>query len=549
MKARAALFMAFLLAAAVVQGGPEDSPQYQQGYDDGYSDGSNDGYAQGYQDAYDAGFRNGQQSGYDNGYANGSADGYARGYQDAYGDGFGDGRAEGAAEGYNEGYADGYRDGAAEAYAQGFSDGHAIGYANGSADGYSVGYAEGQSDGYSQGFDAGFDAGYAQGFAEGRQNGGGPILDTTPAGPHPASACSIPYHIQWAGWDLCWQQDDLRVQGVEVNRAFFHGDSVVWKMGVPFSLTQYERPLGPGPFKDVLGRPHDAGRNGYGNGPMLIDPDACPRFLGQGELLNDGRLCVEYRGGVEPAMALWARYDVFNYRFIQGWQFDARGHMEPFLRLGGLLIEDAEAGEWGQDHMHHVYWRIDFDIAADGNDRFQAFKQTAAGDVFPLVVNNPLLETTRCDDPLDGIQGKTWCNISQEMGLQYVHHTLDKWRVMDSEDVNARGHERSFEFRIHSDAPADHFSTFDAMVLQYAGDSQEIGHEVPTNPSKVNGDGEVQAYAIPPEGITDPVVWLVYRVHHDTRDEDRGSMTYHDVRFDIQSKNFLDRNLGEATYP
>lgn len=379
-----------------------------------------------------------------------------------------------------------------------------------------------------------------------------PGEDFSPRWPHPAAACSEPYHVQWAGWDLCWQQEDARVQGLEVNRAFFHNGSVAWKMGVPFSLTRYEEPFfGPGPFKDVLGRPGIDGWPGFGQGSMRIPAEDCPRFLGDGRLLNDGRVCLEHRAGPEPAVALWARYDLYNYRFLQGWTFDARGHIEPFISMGGNLIDGSSAGADGQDHQHHLYWRIDFDIAASGNDTFQAFKRAAGNQLEfePLGFLDGSVRST-CQ-PQEGVTGTAWCDMWVESKVLYDKSTHDKWRVMDLRDLNARDHGRGFEFVVHSDGPSDEFSTFDALVLQYAGDSEEIGYEVPSSP--LQGDYAVNSYLLPSGSpgpvISDPVVWVTQHVDHDTRDEDRGTMSLHHAGFDIRPRNFVDQNPGEATYP
>lgn len=375
-----------------------------------------------------------------------------------------------------------------------------------------------------------------------------PVKDFSPRWPHPAAACSEPYHVQWAGWDLCWQQDDVRVQGLEINRAFFHNGSVAWRMGVPFSLTRYEEPLsGFGPYKDVLGLPSARGLPGFGEGALPLTQESCSRFFGNGHLLHDDRVCVEYREGIEPAVAVWGRYDLFNYRFLQGWVFDARGHIEPFLAMGGALIDGIWIGEEGANHHHHIYWRLDFDVGNPGEDVFQAFKR--GGDTvwdigFSSFITDGVRPSCR---PLGEVSGAAWCDVRTESGVLYDQRTGDRWRVVDPRDLNSQGNGKSFEFAVHSDGPADHFSTFDAMVLQYKGDSLEIGYEVPTSPRL--GDEAAGRYTLLPETITDPVVWVAQHVHHDTRDEDRGSMSHHYAGFDIRPRNFVDENPGEPTYP
>lgn len=360
---------------------------------------------------------------------------------------------------------------------------------------------------------------------------------------HPTQACSAPYHVAGAGWDFCWQQDNPRAQGVELNQLYFHGDSVAWKIGVPFTLTQYENG-NPGPFKDTLGTPGGGGHPGYGRGALALPDEACPRFFGgdDGVLLNGGRVCVERRGGQSEAVAVWSRFDIFNYRFLQGWVLDSRGVIEPVIAMGGLLI-DGNSGAQGNNHYHHLYVRMDFDVAAQGNDAFQVFTRVAA-DTPPLGLPPALLDCLLGA----GVDLVTkWCNVPLETKLDRHHETHTKWRFVDTMENNAVGRDRSYEVSAHSDGPPNGFSSFDAMVVQYKGDSAELGYEVPTNPYA--GDAPLDPYLTPPEPIDDPVVWISQHVYHDTRDEDRGSMSPHYVRFEARPNNFFDTNPGEDTYP
>ncbi|HEX9815989.1 MAG TPA: hypothetical protein VGB18_03325, partial [Candidatus Thermoplasmatota archaeon] len=459
----------------------------------------------------------------------------------------------GYADGYTAGYENGTSYGFSSGYAAGYSDGSAAGFENGSA----VAYAAGFTDGYEQGFLEGYASGYDDGYADGLEDGGGKNLSPgVPDTPHPALACSEPFHVQAAGWDVCWQQDDLRSQGVEINRAFFHNKSVMWKMGVPFSLTRYEKVTGPGPFKDTLGTPGAAGLPGFGLGNMVLTEDVCPRFLQDGRLLNGGRLCVEEMGGPEPAVAIWAKYNVFNYRMLQGWVFDSRGTIQPMVALGGQLIDGALLGTDGQNHFHHVYWRMDFDIAGSTPDTLQAFKHVSGeapvvntGEPFTQILD-PIREATGLEgcESVKDITTTFWCDLPHETLLTYEIRTGDKWRVADLADLNAQGRPRSFEFVHHSDVPADEFSRFDVMLLQHKGDSTELGYEVVSVPSL--GDDRIISYVDkPPQTITDPVIWVAYHAYHDTRDEDRGSMSMHYMRFDSKPRNFEDANPGERTFP
>lgn len=356
--------------------------------------------------------------------------------------------------------------------------------------------------------------------------------------PHPAEACSAPYHLAAAGWNLCWQLEEPRAQGVEINQAYFENRSAVWKMGIPFSLTKYdERPIGP--FKDTLGRPGEGGHPGYGRGAMTLNTTQCPRFYTAGTLLRNDTLCAELRQGPEPAMAVWARFDIWNYRFIQGYQFDSRGHVHPLVLMGGQLLGDND-GEEAPKHFHHPYWRIDLDVGLPGNDTVQVFtERPGPGEI------SGLEQPSRCQS--HGSTKVFWCNVTRERITPYVHRGYTKWRVKDTADENAHGHDRSFELFQRSEVAHDGFSMIDVLPLEHKGDTRELGYVVPTTP--VHGDRYLERYFTPPEEIQDPVLWVAQHVYHDTRDEDRGSMSYHEVGPELRPHNFVDENPGESTFP
>lgn len=380
-------------------------------------------------------------------------------------------------------------------------------------------------------------------------------LPTSPLNPdHPSSACTYPTHVRGAGWDLCWQQQDARAQGIELTEVHFQGEKVLHRIGLPMTLTNYEgSPWGP--FKDTLGSPGSGGHPGFGLGAMPLDEEDCPRFHQFGMLLNNDRLCAETRDGPEEAIVVWAKYNVYNYRFLQGYSLDSRGDLEPFLRLGGLLI-DGDGGEEGLDHFHHVYWRIDAHIASGDDGAFSLFlAPTAASGSWqpgnanmsghPLVPEASPLPSGCAEHVEAGKRG--WCRVANESKMEWRTDLAMRWRVEDTVLTNGQGHGRSYESWHHSDAAVDgDFVTFDLMALEH-GPAAELGYVVPTVP--VQGDAYLDAYLDPAEAIADPVAWVAMHVLHDPRDEDRGTMSYHDASFVLRPRNFVDQNPGEATFP
>lgn len=349
-----------------------------------------------------------------------------------------------------------------------------------------------------------------------------------------AALCSGQYLIQHANWQFCWQQDDLRVQGLEINDAQYMGKRVVWKMGVPFSITRYHVPggVGIGPYKDALGNAGSGQHNGYGLGSTAIDASACPRFLGTGTLINNGRLCLETSEGVNAKVAIWARYNVYNYKFLNGYIFHEDGTVEPRLMFGGYLIDGCSIGSGCVSHFHHGFWRFDFDIMGQANDTVQSFARVEQG--------------TGSGGTLNLVAGPLWTAVPGEAQLVRDYEAFGKWRVIDDKARNENGIPRGYELLPNSLGPGDGVSTGDAFVFAHRTDSTELGYEVPTNPYSdaayldryINGD------AVAPGDV---VLWYVDHVFHEPRDEERPTMPYHVTGPTLKPRNFSPTNGIEFT--
>ncbi len=355
--------------------------------------------------------------------------------------------------------------------------------------------------------------------------------------------CSAPYYVAFANWEFCWQLDNLRVQGIELNDVRYMGERVLWKAGVPFSITRYHMNA-YGPYKDAFGNAGAAGLPGYGRGSLPIAPAQCPRFLGTGTLLQGGHVCLETIGGPNPRVALWTRFDVYNYRFANGWILHADGTFEPKVLLGGNLIDygssacgSVTGAHACQSHFHHVYWRFDFDVAGEAGDNVQEFRRAEG-----LPSSNSVL-----DPACSPSRGGAWCTFQIEGVRERTFADFTKWRVADFDARNDKGHARSFEIVPNGLGPADGTSTADFWAFAYKGDSAELGYQVSTNP---RADSSVTAYAdgqiIRP---ADVVVWYAEHVFHEPRDEEGPNMIFHTTGPKIAPRNFLGSNLVESTYP
>jgi hypothetical protein len=117
---------------------------------------------------------------------------------------------------------------------------------------------------------------------------------------------------------------------------------------------------------------------------------------------------------------------VFNYRFMQGWILDSGGNIEPIFAKGGLLIVGSNIGANGHNHYLHLYWRIDFDIGAPGNDVLQQYARAAGG----FQAQGAKTDLVAC--LLNGMVAATvWCDTPVETKLARDPLTHGKWRVRE----------------------------------------------------------------------------------------------------------------------
>lgn len=354
----------------------------------------------------------------------------------------------------------------------------------------------------------------------------------------PLSHCGA-NNVQGAGWDFCYSLDDNVAHGLRLMGVRYQGIQIFFEIGVPFTITKYHNNL-YGPYKDILGVPSQ--NPGYGNGAMTISASACPRFLGVGILQYGGKVCVETGTGPNPRVAVWSRFDIYNYRYIQGYVLHSDGTFEPLLLLGGQLIDSGSCATAGGSactpHHHYLYWRMDIDLVDNMNDRVQEFAYLNAANTGQNNVNAPACPST-------GTATASWCTLTAETARVRSLPLVTKWRVMDVLAKNAKNHPISIELLSGSQAAADSVSTKDLWALKCC--HPEYGYNVPSSPSS---DAGVTSY-INGESLTtqDIVIWYSEKVYHEPRDEDNPTMAYHKAGPVLRVRNLLASNPTEASYP
>ena len=151
--------------------------------------------------------------------------------------------------------------------------------------------------------------------------------------------------------------------GIELRDVRYQGKMVLSRANAPILNVQYER-NSCGPFRDWMwqeGMFNAPGTDVPGtNGGIRMCTSA------PGSVLDTGTDTGNYRG-----VAIWDREEVRLlsecnagwYRYISDWRFRDDGVIEPLFGYGATTNSCV-----CRNHTHHVYWRLDFDLATAANN-------------------------------------------------------------------------------------------------------------------------------------------------------------------------------------
>ena len=223
----------------------------------------------------------------------------------------------------------------------------------------------------------------------------------------------------------------------------------------------------------------------------------------------------------------WYEY-VTEYRLHDDGQISARlgatGDLSPvdWGNAGNGWPVGKRDQAYATNHFHSAFWRVDFDLAARGNETVEQYdsKVTGRGAVSAKIT------TTR----------KT---IAKEGSFTRTNQRW--WRVVSRMAKNTDGHRRSYElvtgandvYEAHPETTPDVTFTQFRACERYA-----TGNADPQCPAMRS----ILDYAKGAETLKDPVMWVRVGFHHVPRDEDQSPMPLHWQGFDLLPRDFTDTN-------
>jgi hypothetical protein len=201
-------------------------------------------------------------------------------------------------------------------------------------------------------------------------------------------------HVDFESWSLDYEINDDT--GLVLRNVLFAQEKILAKASMPVIRDKYDEERHWWDLFSLGGSREGDGRCGPFQNRLswtnIIPIADC----------NDAKVCVQTQrhGGVKwMELGVYAR--IGEYHIYQVWYLSEDGELRPVVHIRGLSCNT--------NHVHHVYWRLDFDI--DGN---------ALDQVFRYDTNAP-----------DAGWGRGWHKYTNEVNDTKLSATKRTWLVRD----------------------------------------------------------------------------------------------------------------------
>jgi hypothetical protein len=201
-------------------------------------------------------------------------------------------------------------------------------------------------------------------------------------------------------------------------------------------------------------------------------------------------------GGTYRGVALWvdgddvvlvSQLEAGPYRYVNEWRLGAEGTIRP--RFGCSAATNSSTCK---PHVHHAYWRLDFDILAPGSNVLREYNE-------PPIRGETRWHFKRFEvkRPRDAAHGRRWLIRHDRDGREYS--------ILPGPD----------------DGEANDFGAGDIWVLRYSPDEMDDGQGYTTDPALARA-GLDRFVSGEPVHSADIVVWYgVHVPHPGTSEADR----------------------------
>ena len=297
----------------------------------------------------------------------------------------------------------------------------------------------------------------------------------------------------WQGGQKIWDFIAVRPaassgtqgSGVELRHVRYRGKTVLYRAHVPILNIQYLAGSGCGPtYRDWQNQEACFEANGRDivSGIRLCSTPA-RTILDSGADTGNFRGVAIYVDGQD--VVLVSEMSAGWYRYISEWRLRSDGTIRP--RFGFAATDNPCTCN---EHIHHVYWRFDFDIRTPWNNMVQEH-------------NNP---------PIFG--GSNWHTKAYEIRRPRDPSHDRYWRVS-----NAGTREGYDLIPGANDGVADSYGLGDVWVLRYHGNELDDGQGFTTDAAQ--SIAKLDKFKSPAESVanSDVVLWYAAHFRHDLAHE------------------------------
>jgi hypothetical protein len=268
--------------------------------------------------------------------------------------------------------------------------------------------------------------------------------------------------------------------GVELRYLDYRGKRVLYRAHVPILNVEYESDgigIGCGPtYRDWQNQETCFQADGTDVIPgVRLCSTPAKTILDSGTDSGNFRGLAIYVDG--PEVVLVSEMQAGWYRYISEWRLHANGTIRPRFGFAGTQNPCT-----CHTHVHHVYWRLDFDIRTAGHNTVEEFN----------------------DPPI--FAGSNWHTKTFEIRRPRDAGRSRRWRVK-----NALSGEAYTLIPGPTDGLATPYGVGDLWVLRYKSNEIDDGQGFSTDPA--TSRARIDNFLNPPEPVTDTDVVLWYAAH------------------------------------
>lgn len=261
-----------------------------------------------------------------------------------------------------------------------------------------------------------------------------------------------------------------RASGVELRDVRYRGKLVLKRAHAPILNVKYDGDA-CGPYRDWQYQEGSFVANGTDVAPGFRScPTPAQTIIENGTDTGNFRGVAFYTEGDE--VVLVSELQAGWYRYISQWRLHTNGTIRPRFGFDGVLNSCV-----CNAHNHHVYWRLDFDLATAGKNRFYELLSRS-------FVTPQLTEVKRNRDYL---RNRRWMIQNTATGESYL--------ILPGAE----------------DGVADAYARGDVWLLRYRGTELDDGHNSTTSATEADLDQFVNGESLDEEDV---VMWYAAHFYH-----------------------------------